>query len=213
MRVLLFSGGLDSTALAWWHRPDVCFFVDYGQTPAPGERAASISIASELGLNLETLNVDLSGLGIGPLAGKAPSILARGPEWWPYRNQMLLTLAGMRFVGEGLREILIGSVATDVHADGCAPFLRTIDRLMGLQEGGVRVSAPARRLTGPALLRSSGIPASLLGATFSCHVMEYACGRCPGCEKHRETLRNFMAVGSDGTVQRNLRLNSHLKED
>lgn len=118
---------------------------------------------------------------------------------------MLLTLAGMRFVGEGLREILIGSVATDVHADGRAPFLRTVDRLMGLQEGGVRVTAPGRRLSGTALLRTSGVPASLLGATFSCHVMEYACGRCPGCEKHRETLGLFagtQAANGGGRVGR-----------
>lgn len=191
MRVLLFSGGLDSTALAWWQRPDACLFVDYGQRPAAGERAAATSIAAEFGLRLETLQVDLSALGLGPLAGGEPAALARAPEWWPYRNQILVTLAGMRFVAEGLSEILIGTVATDVHADGRAPFLRTLDRLMRLQEGGVRVVAPARHLSGPALLAASGLPASALGATFSCHVMEYACGQCRGCEKHRETLRSF----------------------
>ncbi|KQT70260.1 7-cyano-7-deazaguanine synthase [Methylobacterium sp. Leaf465] len=202
MRVLLFSGGLDSTALAWWQKPDVGFFVDYGQAAAVGEHAAAVSIASELGLRLETLKVDLSGLGLGPLAGKPPSELGRGPEWWPYRNQMLLTLAGMRFVGEGLTELLIGSVATDVHADGRPPFLRAMDRVMAVQEGGVRVKAPARCLDGPALLETSGIPERILGATFSCHVMEYACGRCPGCNKHRETLRRFREGKHGGDVSK-----------
>ena len=200
MRLLLFSGGLDSTALAWLHRPDVCLFVDYGQRPAAGELAAARSIATEFGLRLETLRIDLSDLGLGPLAGKPASPLAAGPEWWPYRNQMLVTLAGMRFVSEGLSEIMIGAVSSDVHADGRAPFLRTLDRLMRLQEGAVRLAAPARRLSGPDLIRTSGVPRSILGATFSCHVMEYACGRCRGCEKHRATLRELGGRGGRADV-------------
>ncbi|AWN42508.1 7-cyano-7-deazaguanine synthase [Methylobacterium durans] len=188
MRLLLLSGGLDSAAIAAWQRPDVCLTVDYGQRPAKGEIAAAASVAHELGLRHEVVRVDLSALGLGPLAGRPSSDLARAPEWWPYRNQMLVTLAGMRFVGEGLTEILLGAINTDVHADGRPPFLRAVDRLMHLQEGGVRVTAPASRLSALELLGVSGLPRSLLGATFSCHVMEYACGRCRGCEKHRETL-------------------------
>lgn len=191
MRVLLLSGGIDSTALAAWQRPDVCLTVDYGQLPARGEIAAAGSIAQELGLRHEVLRVDLAALGVGPLAGRPESALARAPEWWPYRNQMLITLAGIRFVEEGLSEILFGAVRTDVHADGRAPFIRTVDRLMRLQEGGVGVSAPARHLSGPELVRISGVDRALLGATFSCHVMEYACGRCRGCEKHQATLRTL----------------------
>lgn len=192
MKALLFSGGLDSTALAWWLRPDVCVFVDYGQSPAAGERAAAMSLAGAMDLRLETVSVDLSHLGLGPLAGRPPSDLAvGGPEWWPYRNQMLVTLAAMHLVGRGLTEIILGAVSSDRHADGRPPFLRAMDRVMSLQEGAVRVSAPGRRLSGAALLKRSGVPAELLGATFSCHVAEYACGRCRGCTKHRDTLRRF----------------------
>ncbi|RUW76172.1 7-cyano-7-deazaguanine synthase, partial [Mesorhizobium sp. M1E.F.Ca.ET.063.01.1.1] len=31
MRMLLFSGGLDSSALAWWLRPELCVTINYGQ--------------------------------------------------------------------------------------------------------------------------------------------------------------------------------------
>jgi 7-cyano-7-deazaguanine synthase len=188
MRLLLLSGGIDSTALAAWQRPDLCLTIDYGQRPARGEIAAASSVAAALGLRHRVLRIDLSELGLGPLAGRPPSDLAAAPEWWPYRNQMLVTLAAMRFVAEGLSEIMLGAVATDVHADGRAPFLRAIDRAMRLQEGAVRVTAPALRLTAPELLRVAGVGRALLGATFSCHVMEYACGRCRGCEKHADTL-------------------------
>lgn len=188
MRLLLFSGGLDSSALAFWKRPDVCLTIDYGQRPARGEIAAAASICSELSLRHEILAVDLRDLGSGSMSGKEASELGNAEEWWPYRNQMLITLAGMRFVSKGLKEIMIGAVRTDVHADGKSPFLRGMDRVMSVQEGSVRVSAPARPLHPLKLLLSSGFPPSLLGLTFSCHVMEYPCGRCRGCEKHIQTM-------------------------
>lgn len=191
LRVLLFSGGLDSTALAWKLRPEVCLTIDYGQRPARGEIAAASSLAEEMGLRHEIVRVDLATLGSGQLAGRAPSGLAVAPEWWPFRNQMLITLAGMRFAVEGATEIIIGAISSDVHADGRAPFLRAIDRAMRLQEGCIRVSAPARGMSAHKLLIESGLPFELLGATFSCHLMEYPCGQCRGCEKHRETLERM----------------------
>jgi 7-cyano-7-deazaguanine synthase len=115
--------------------------------------------------------------------------LGLAEEWWPYRNQMLITFAGMRFINEGLREIMIGAVRTDVHADGKAPFIRGINRLMSVQEGEVTVSAPARSLHPSKLLSVSGFPDTLLGLTFSCHVMEYPCGQCRGCLKHLQTIK------------------------
>ncbi|NEW97172.1 7-cyano-7-deazaguanine synthase [Rhodopseudomonas sp. BR0G17] len=195
MRVLLFSGGIDSSALAYWLRPDVCLTVDYGHRPASGEVAAAASICSELGLRHEVIFVDLRHLGSGSLAGTPVSGLARAEEWWPYRNQMLITLAGMRFLSEGLREIVIGAVSTDVHSDGRSPFLRGISRLMSLQEGQVAVLAPARRLSPERLLDVSEFPADLLGLTFSCHTMEFPCGTCRGCIKHAE-LSNYMRRGA-----------------
>jgi 7-cyano-7-deazaguanine synthase len=188
MKLLLFSGGLDSSALAFWKRPDVCLTVDYGQRPARGEIAAATAICNELGLRHELLTIDLRALGSGSLAGTEPSEFGQAEEFWPYRNQMLITMAGMRFLPQGLKEIMIGAVRTDVHADGKAPFLRGIDRLMSMQEGAVAVTAPGRALHPRKLLEISQFPHSLLGLTFSCHVMEYACGRCRGCEKQLDTI-------------------------
>ena len=197
MKLLLFSGGLDSSALAFWKRPDVCLTVDYGQRPARGEIAAAAAICNELGLRHEILTVDLRALGSGSLAGTAPSELSRAEEFWPYRNQMLITMAGMRFLSEGLKEIMIGAVRTDLHADGKVPFLRGINRVMSLQEGGVAVTAPGRALHPRRLLETSGFPRSLVGLTFSCHVMEYPCGRCRGCEKHLATIARVKEKGDD----------------
>lgn len=188
MQLLLFSGGLDSCSLAANLRPDLCLTVDYGQRPAAGEIRASTAIASALELRHETLRVDLSALGSGDMAGRKASDLASAPEWWPYRNQMLISLAAMRHVADGLTEIVIGAVRTDTHADGKAPFLDAIDRALAVQEGGVRVSAPARDTDPVELLKASGLPRELLSLTFSCHSGPYACGQCRGCSKRRATI-------------------------
>ncbi|NKM35952.1 7-cyano-7-deazaguanine synthase [Rhizobium laguerreae] len=191
MRLLLFSGGLDSTALAWSQRPDLCLTIDYGQRPAQGEIRAASGLSGLMGLRHEVLTVDLAHLGSGSLAGSETATVGSAPEWWPYRNQMLITLAAMKFVGQGLKEIMFGAVATDVHADGKKPFVNAISSLVSLQEGAVRVTAPAIDSDPVDLIRDSGLPASLLGATFSCHVAEYPCGHCRGCEKHSDTMREL----------------------
>lgn len=185
MKVLLMSGGLDSSAIAWWKRPDLCVTLDYGQVAAKGEIAASTALCAAMGLNYRTIRADLSALGSGTMSGGRPVKGAAAAEFWPFRNQMLVTLAAMALLPLGAREIMLGAVATDHHADGKEPFIRSLDGTMALQEGGVRVTAPALHLTTPELLRTSGFPYELIGLTFSCHVHEYACGQCGGCEKHR----------------------------
>jgi 7-cyano-7-deazaguanine synthase len=188
MKALLFSGGLDSSALAWWLRPDICVTVNYGHGSAKGEIAAATALAKAMSLEHEIVEVDLSALGSGSMAGKAPAFGAAAVEFWPYRNQMLVTLAAMMLQPKGLTEVMVGAVATDRHADGRSPFFRSLSRTMELQEGGVCVTAPARHLSSIALLKESAFPHELVGLTFSCHLHEYACGQCGGCLKHREVV-------------------------
>lgn len=188
MRALLLSGGLDSSALAYWLKPDVCLTINYGQRAARGEIAASSALCKQLDLRYEVINVDLSALGSGAMAGKEAAAGSAAVEFWPYRNQMLVTLAAMSLMPRGVTEIMIGTVSTDRHADGRAAFLRYIDRTLALQEGGLRLAAPARRMSTVKLLETSAFPFELIGLTFSCHVHEYACGQCGGCTKHRECV-------------------------
>lgn len=199
MKALLFSGGLDSSAIAWWMRPDLCVTIDYGQRSAAGEMAASTALCKIMGLKHRAIKVDLSSLGSGSMAGKDAASEALAEEFWPYRNQMLVTIAAMKLMPEGVRELILGSVATDRHADGKAPFLRSLDRTMSIQEGAVRVTAPARRMSTVKLLKTSAFPYNLIGLTFSCHVHEFACGQCSGCTKHRECVeRAYSRSGRRG---------------
>jgi 7-cyano-7-deazaguanine synthase len=187
---------MDSTALAWWLRPEVAYTVDYGQASAAGEIRAASAIAAAVGAHHTLIRVDCSSLGSGDLAGSAPLRLAPVPEWWPFRNQLLITLAGMQAVSDGVGSLLIASVRTDCqHIDGTAEFFTAADSIMSLQEGAIRVSAPALTLTTEELVRRSQIPADVLAWAHSCHTGPYACGSCRGCNKHYSVTQNLWGEG------------------
>jgi 7-cyano-7-deazaguanine synthase len=190
---LLLSGGIDSSALAFWKRPIVCFTVDYGQLPARAEVTAAKAIAAHLGARHEILSVDCSSLGSGDLTMKPALGLAHAPEWWPFRNQLLVTICAVRAVELGLKELLLGTVTSDsVHGDGTQEFIASLDRTLSCQEGDLHVSAPALTMTSLQLIAIAGIPLETLAGTHSCHTGCLACGRCRGCQRR---FAAFQALG------------------
>ena len=185
---LLLSGGMDSTSLAWWKRPDIAMTVDYGQLAASAEVAASRAVCESLGIRHEVVRVDCSHLGSGDMIGAQPIPIAPVPEWWPYRNQFVLTVAAMAGIKINISHLMIGAVASDdVHADGRAAFTHAISNLLEMQEGGMTVSAPAQNMTAVELVKKSGVPSEILAWAHSCHIGDVACGGCRGCIKHYQT--------------------------
>ena len=182
---LLLSGGMDSIALAYWLRPMYAYTIDYGQRGAAGEVRAATAVAQALHIRHSILTVDCRALGSGDMVGTTPSPVAPVTEWWPFRNQLLVTLAAMRGLADGVTHLLLGSVASDgVHADGRAAFVTGLDALLREQEGGMRLSAPAMTWTTVDLVRHAAVPRALLAWAHSCHTAPYACGQCRGCAKH-----------------------------
>src|SRR5690606_20037735 len=113
------SGGMDSLAIAYWLRPEVGITVAYGQRAAQAEIRAAAVICESLNIEHHIIDTNLSALGSGDMAGLSPVDLAPVPEWWPFRNQMLVTLAAMKAVTINVNKLLIGSLRTDgIHADG-----------------------------------------------------------------------------------------------
>jgi 7-cyano-7-deazaguanine synthase len=190
VELLLLSGGLESTALAAWRKPQLALTVDYGQRPATGEVTAAAAVCRELGIEHHVLRVDCSALGAGLLASAEPVEGAPSPEWWPYRNQLLVTLAAGWGFPRGVTSITIGSVLTDGerHVDGSASFYDVLGALVAMQEGGVRIDVPAIAMTSAELIEVSGVADGVLGWTHSCHRADLACGTCPGCSKRRGVL-------------------------
>jgi len=192
MDVLLFSGGIESTCLAFSLKPDICLTINYGQLAAHGEIAAAQNIASYFGLKHEILEINLSSIGSGQLAG-APTIpQASIPEFWPYRNQMLITFAAMKYAGSEKLRLLIGSALGDAtHQDGTLPFIESMNSLLNMQEGQARVEAPAIEIESIDLLLTSNIDVDVLDMTFSCFDAQYPCGRCRGCIKNEHLRASY----------------------
>lgn len=195
-RLLLLSGGLDSTAVAAMVRPEHCIHIDYGQTPEDAELRAAAQVAADLGLPFTSLGVPASPVGAGLMkAEPADGILPAdaSPEWWPFRNQLLITLAAAWGVQRGFEVVIIGTVASDAarHADGTRTFLTRIDGLLSIQEGHLRVEAPAADMSSAELITTSGVTDAVLGWTHSCHRANFPCGACPGCVKRQEVLKEL----------------------
>ncbi len=192
-RGLLLSGGIDSTALFWWKRPAIAYTIDYGHSAAAAEVRAAKTICEKLRCVHHVIRIDLASLGCGPLAGRKSSSLSQSKEWWPFRNQLLLTVAGMHAVQHGVNQLLIGTVRSDSrHADGTPVFVRQISQVMSQQEGGLEVVAPAITLDTIQLVMKSKLPLALVLQTHSCHQGNTHCCQCPGCMKR---LKVFERLG------------------
>lgn len=189
---LLLSGGMDSLCIAWWLHPDVAFTIDYGQLAAGAEIAASQEICSQLGIDHHVLCVDCRAFGSGDMAGIGASEFAPATDWWPYRNQMLVTFAAMKAIGLGVNRLLLGSVRSDgSHKDGTTQFISSMSHLLAIQEGGLVLEAPAIRFSTVELIRHAGVPMEFLAWAHSCHSAEVVCGSCRGCNKYFAVLREI----------------------
>lgn len=197
-KALLLSGGLDSAAICFGGDFDVGYVIDYGQLPAEAEVRAAQIIAKQCGLPLEVLRVDCKSIGYGSLVAKASAQLASKlrvrEEWWPYRNQLLVTLAASRAVIDGVRSIAIGTVKTDgEHKDGRPEFVEALNRLLSCQEGQISLEAPAISLTSKELFAATRVPTTLLGWAHSCHKSNRPCGSCRGCAKYAQLMPDQVA--------------------
>ncbi|WP_081894752.1 7-cyano-7-deazaguanine synthase [Ruegeria halocynthiae] len=186
---------MDSIAVAYWQRPELAFTVDYGQRAAEAEVSAASQVADELGIQHEVISIDCSQIGSGDMAGSDAIDIAPVPEWWPFRNQLLITFSAARGVTLGVSEIMTGSVASDSsHADGRLGFYQAMDTVTSYQEGGIRVSAPALRMTTVELVQLSSVPREILAWAHSCHTGNIACGQCRGCIKHYEVTKEVYGI-------------------
>jgi 7-cyano-7-deazaguanine synthase len=176
--------------LAAWQRPAGAVVVDYGQLPAQGERTAAHALGDALGLDVFDVAVDCRSIGGGLLADGEPMSDGPSPEWWPFRNQLIVTVAASFAIRRGFDTIVVGTVASDGerHVDGTQRFYENLDRLVAMQEGGLRVATPAIGMSSDELLATADICDKLLIRTHSCHVSNIACGTCPGCEKRQNVL-------------------------
>ncbi|MCP2004987.1 UNVERIFIED_ORG: 7-cyano-7-deazaguanine synthase [Buttiauxella agrestis ATCC 33320] len=186
---IILSGGMDSASILWWKRPDIAYTVDYGQKSAAAEIDASKQLCSALKIRHFIISVDCKSLGSGDLAGTEHIENAPASDWWPYRNQLLITLVAMKAVSHGVKNLLIGTVKGDsLHKDGTIEFIKSVSNLLAIQEGNITVEAPAINLSATELILTSEIPYDYLLWSHSCHKSNVPCNNCRGCNKHNQVL-------------------------
>ncbi len=192
--LLLLSGGMDSIALMYWKQPTYALTIDYGQKSAKTEILNSRACCDVLGVKHIIAKIDCSEFGGGVMVNNNMSTNSeaeKAPEWWPFRNQLLITLAAAKAIQLECKEIQIGTVKSDAlaHKDGSFEFINRINDLLTSQEGKISLVAPALDMTTQELIYASGATSDYMSWAHSCHISNNACGHCRGCNKQTEVLK------------------------
>lgn len=184
-RAILLSGGVDSISLAYYLRPEIAYTIDYGQTVAKREIYVSKYICKELNIEHKVIKVDCKSLGSGTLVNKKNIEISPSNEWWPFRNQLLITLSNMQAINDGVSEIYLASVKSDdFHKDGTKEFYDLINKTVSYQEGNIKILCPTIDYYSHELIQEFKVPIDLISIAHSCHTSNLACGKCSGCIKN-----------------------------
>jgi 7-cyano-7-deazaguanine synthase len=189
--ILLASGGLDSTTLAYWlRREGVGFepiFFDYGQHCVEKEWA-TLQKVLPLG-SPQPRRVDISDI-----YSNSPSRLIKEADLWteavsdsdlylPYRTLLFFSVAVSIAQSMGLASVYSAFINSN-HAkelDCSADFLNNLEAL-AQNVGPVRIRLPFKEKSKTEvviLANQLGVP---VGSTYSCQVYsDVPCGACPNC--------------------------------
>jgi 7-cyano-7-deazaguanine synthase len=182
---LLLSGGIDSISLLYGIKPDIAYTIDYGQLPAEREIYVSELVCSYLNIKHTIIKVDCSNLGSGSLVNSEKNRFSPSEEWWPYRNQLIITLALMQGIKDDVNELHLASVKSDgFHKDGTIDFYSLINNLTQYQEGNISVKCETLNYFSHELVNLYKVPLDYILLAHSCHKSNIACGKCTGCQKN-----------------------------
>lgn len=183
-KAVLLSGGIDSICLTYGLKPDIAYTINYGQNVADREVLVSKLICEQLNIDHKVIEVNCSQLGTGDLVSKNSLTISPSEEWWPFRNQLLITLCLMQAISDNVKEIHLASVKSDFfHKDGTQEFYKLINSLTIYQEGNIEIKCETLDFYSHELAIKFNVPLDLLSLAHSCHLSNTACGHCSGCLK------------------------------
>ncbi|NWG26860.1 MAG: 7-cyano-7-deazaguanine synthase [Pseudorhodoplanes sp.] len=190
--VLLCSGGLDSTTLAYWMREReieiVPIFFDYGQHCVETEWRTLRQVLPTAGVR-EPERIDVSGIFRG-----SRSRLIIEPDLWnehvadedlyiPYRTLLFFSIGAAVAQTRNLSDVYSGFINSN-HAkelDCSAAFLNELDAL-ATNVGPVRFHIPFRAWSKAQVVAEAVRLDVEIGATYSCQLLsDTPCGACPNC--------------------------------
>lgn len=197
--IVLASGGLDSTTLAYWLRSQgtgfVPVFIDYGQHCAKTERERLVEVLPE-SIFGPCVAVNIADV----YNGCASRLISKADLWCdsitgddlylPYRNLLLLATGAAFAQARGYSEVYAAFINSN-HAkeiDCSAVFFDRLGELLS-DYGTVRIRMPFRDFSKRKVAELGLSLDAPIARTFSCQAASVIpCGACPNCRDRLAAL-------------------------
>lgn len=200
--VLMASGGLDSTVLAFWlMRKRINFvplFIDYGQHGRKTELETLKKVLPAQFLN--KINV----IRLPKIYDGSTSRLIKEPNLWrdqiedadlhlPHRN-LLLIATGIAFAeSRGMHEVYAAFIETHraTGPDCCDGFFKLLVELLS-KTGSVKFKIPFKRFSKAQVAKIGITLKAPIDQTFSClAAARIPCGACPNCVDRLKAIESL----------------------
>lgn len=200
--VLLASGGLDSTTLAYWlQNKGILFiplFIDYGQHCVKTEyETLTQVIPYNYIASIRTIDISQVYSGSSSKLIDEPNLWIDNMEgdqlYLPYRNLLILTVGAAFAQSHGYSRLFAGFINSN-HAkeiDCSSRFFMELGEMLS-EYGSVRIEMPFREMSKFDVARLGVDLKVPLGITFSCQAASMVpCGACPNCVERIEALKQL----------------------
>jgi len=203
--VLLCSGGLDSTTLAYWMRERglevVPIFFDYGQHCAETEWQTLARVLPSVGVRRpERINVS------GIFQGCRSRMIVEPDLWYehvvdsdlyiPYRTMLFFSMGAAVAQTRNIEDVYSGFINSN-HAkeiDCSAEFLNGLDALAE-NVGPVRFHIPFRYWSKAQVVAEAVRLGVEVGVTYSCQLLsDVPCGACPNCVERLNAIASVQGA-------------------
>lgn len=200
--ILLASGGLDSTTMAYWlidQKIDfIPLFINYGQHCANTELETLKKVIPQNYLHrIEVINIsdiyrNSNSRFIKP-ANLWSDEISANDLYLPYRNVLLLSVAAIYAQNIQLSNVYSAFINSN-HAkeiDCSNAFFNNLETLL-FEYGTVKINMPFRNMSKYEVAKLGIELGAKIGETFSCQASpQIPCGACPNCVDRLEALRKL----------------------
>jgi len=200
--ILLASGGLDSTTMAYWLLDKgidfIPLFIKYGQHCVDTELETLKNVLPKTHINkIEIIDISSvykysSSKFINEINLWEDAITA-DDLYIPYRNILILTLAASFAQSLNIKEVYSAFINSN-HAkeiDCSKEFFSRMGMMLG-EYGAIKIKMPFLEMTKFEVAQIGIKVKAPIGKTFSCQASsEIPCGACPNCVDRLEALNNL----------------------
>lgn len=199
--VLLASGGMDSTTLAYWlHNKGSRFvplFLDYGQHCAETEYMTLKDVLPAGCAAPKKMDISDVYRGTKSRLISEPDLwvdsMVGDPLYLPYRNLLLLSVGAAFAQSHGCSSLYAAFINSN-HAkeiDCSAHFFSALGKMLS-EFGSVRIKMPFREMSKVQVARLGLRLKVPLAATYSCQAASRVpCGACPNCVDRLDALKRI----------------------